>query len=63
MAICGPSSQTYTAGYHGNLQEGSNLKEFQSGQSPMIVWYIVSLLYSTPKDGLQEILINVDKEQ
>lgn len=31
--------------------------------SPMIVWYIVSLLYSTPKDGLQEILINVDKEQ
>lgn len=41
--------------------EQSNLKEFQN-QELMVVRYRRSLLYSTSKDGLQGILVNVGEE-
>lgn len=43
------------------MERGSNLRESQS-QELMMVRYGVSLLYSTSKDGLQEILVNVGEE-
>lgn len=43
------------------MERGSNLKESQS-QELMVVGYGVSLLCSTSKDGLQEILVNVGEE-